>query len=96
MLEDRKLDIQIDVTDAMEKCNTVIINDNMFLRPTNKTKTWRVIGYVGRSDYDGPSDDNLDFKLELDASITKDEVLEILETRYKKYRTGVFKLYIEE
>ena len=95
MLEDRKLDIQIDVTDAMKNCNTVVINDNMFLRPTN-TKTWRIIGYVGRSDYDGPSDDNLDFKLELDASVTKDEVLEILETRYKKYRTRVFKLYTED
>lgn len=60
---------------------------------TTKLKVWRVTGYVGWSDYDGPSDDNLDVKLILDASITKDEVYAILNERFKKYRNTVFKLY---
>lgn len=95
-IADAAIELEIDVTDAMKNTDKLIINGNEFIRKSDNTRTWHVVGYAGRSDYDGPDDDNLDFTLTLDKSISKDEVYTILSDRYKKYRNTVFKLYLIE
>ena len=54
------------------------------------TRTWRAVGYHGFSDYDGPGDNNFDFTIELDPSVTKSAVIEIVRQRYIKDRVVVF------
>lgn len=54
------------------------------------TNTWKVSGYCGWSDYDGPADNNLNFEIEMDKSVTKDELETLLFNRFgKKYRCVV-------
>lgn len=51
------------------------------------TKEWHITGYAGFSDYDGPDDNNLDFTMVMDDSVTKDEIEALLVQRYSKHRT---------
>ena len=52
-----------------------------------KIKVWNVTGYKGRDNYDGPSDDNTDFHVAMDARFTKDDVVDIFLNRFgKKHR----------
>ena len=58
------------------------------MRVSIKVNIWRVSGYRGRYDYDGPEDDNFCFVTALDARLTKDDVLELFFNRWShKYRT---------
>ena len=50
------------------------------------TKTWIISGYKGFDDCDGKSDYNIGFELEMDSSVTKEEIESLLVSRYKRYR----------
>ena len=43
-----------------------------------RTNTWRITGYRGSSDYDGPADNNTDFELIMDRRFTQRDVEEIM------------------
>jgi hypothetical protein len=59
------------------------------LKDKSSTKTWTIEGYIGFNDYDGPSDNNLSFIMEMDKSVSKEEIEYLLFSRYKRYRTIV-------
>ena len=49
---------------------------------------WRISGYKGFDNYDGPSDDNMHFDVFLDSRFNKEDVEEIFLNRFsKKHRT---------
>jgi len=60
------------------------------------TNKWKVTGYYGFSDYDGPEDDNINLIMEMDKSVTKEELEYLLFKRYEKYRCVVLKTKKEE
>ena len=49
-----------------------------------KVKIWQITGYRGRDNYDGPTDDNLNFSTALDSRFKKKDVEEIFTARYSK------------
>lgn len=57
---------------------------------------WRIIGYIGFSDYEGKEDNNLNISMKMDATVTKHELETLLLERYKKYRNIVLNIYKEE
>ena len=47
---------------------------------------WRITGYKGRNDYDGPMDDNIDIEIIFDSRFKKDDVENIMLNYWgKKY-----------
>ena len=55
---------------------------------TARVKMWRITGYKGFDNYDGPSDNNMCFEVLMDARFKKEEVEEIFLNRFsKKHRT---------
>lgn len=49
-----------------------------------KIKVWKVEGYKGFNDYDGPQDNNLNIEVAMDARFKKDEVEEIFVNKFSK------------
>lgn len=45
---------------------------------------WKISGYMGWSDYDGPQDDNVNFIVAMDSRFKKEDVEEIFVNRYSK------------
>ena len=53
---------------------------------------WRITGYKGRNDYDGPMDDNIDIEIIFDSRFKKDDVENIMLAYWgKKYRSVAVK-----
>lgn len=53
-----------------------------------KAKVWKVFGYKGNDDCDGPADYNFSFEVVLDAGFSKEDVQDIFANRFsKKHRT---------
>ena len=53
-----------------------------------KVNIWRIIGYKGRNDYDGPADDNTNINVAFDSRFTKEDVEDIMFNYWgKKYRS---------
>ena len=101
VLKDKSLAVKLDLTGGIENFEKIIINGEVFinqrLESSNSINTWRIIGYRGFSDnYSGPEDDNLDITIKLDKTIAKDEVIAMLNEKFKQYRFRVFKLYLLE
>lgn len=58
-----------------------------------KVNIWKVAGYKGFDDYDGPEDNNFSFEAAFDARLTKEEVENFFFERYakRKYRNVVLR-----
>ncbi len=57
-----------------------------------KANTWRITGYRGQNDYDGPSDDNTDLEIIFDSRFKKEDVEAIMFCYWcKKYRSVAIK-----
>ena len=53
-------------------------------------KVWKITGYIGFSDYDGPEDDNLTTYIVFDERFSKKTVIDFMVCFFsKKYRTVV-------
>lgn len=53
---------------------------------------WRITGYRGRNDYDGPADDNTRLDIIFDSRLSKEDVEAILFNYWgKKYRSVAIK-----
>ena len=52
-----------------------------------KVNMWRITGYVGFDDYDSKADDNKNYTLLLDTSLSEEEVLNLAFGAYKDYRS---------
>ena len=53
---------------------------------------WRITGYKGRNDYDGPADDNTDIEIIFDSHFKKEDVEDIMFSYWgKKYRSVAIK-----
>lgn len=53
-------------------------------------KVWKITGYIGFSDYDGPEDDNLTTYIVFDERFSKKTVIDFMVYFFsKKYRTVV-------
>ena len=53
---------------------------------------WRIMGYKGRNDYDGPQDDNIDITIAMDSRFKKEDVEDIMLNYWsKKYRSVALK-----
>lgn len=58
--------------------------------------TWIIKGYKGFDDCDGVCDYNLDYELDVDDKINKEEIEQMLFNKYKKYRTVVLNITKKE
>lgn len=54
-----------------------------------KANVWRITGYKGRNDYDGPEDDNTKIDLIMDSRFTKENVEEIMAQYWSKFYRSV-------
>lgn len=55
-----------------------------------KAKTWKITGYKGWDNWDGPEDNNMNFTVVMDARFKKEDVEEIFANRFsKKHRVVV-------
>lgn len=53
-----------------------------------KVNVWRITGYKGRNDYDGPMDDNTNIEIAFDARFKKEDIETIMFNYWgKKYRS---------
>ena len=53
-----------------------------------KVNIWRIIGYKGHNDYDGPMDDNTNLEIAFDSRFKKEDIEEIMFNYWgKKYRS---------
>ena len=60
-----------------------------------EANVWRITGYKGTSDYDGPDDDNIDLEIIFDSRFKKADVETIMLNYWsKKYRSVVIKAEI--
>ena len=58
-----------------------------------KANIWRITGYKGRNDYDGPADDNTELDLIMDSRFKKEDVEDILFYYWGKlYRSVAIKV----
>ena len=56
---------------------------------------WRITGYKGRNDYDGPQDDNIDITIAMDSRFKREDVEDIMFSYWgKKYRSVAIKAEI--
>ena len=49
-----------------------------------KANTWRITGYRGRNDYDGPADDNTNIEILFDSRLKKEDVEENFKQLFMK------------
>lgn len=57
-----------------------------------KANTWRITGYRGKNDYDGPADDNTKLDLIMDSRFKKEDVEELMAYYWSKiYRSVAIK-----
>ena len=57
-----------------------------------KANIWRITGYKGRNDYDGPADDNTDLEIIFDSRFKKEDVETIMFNYWgSKYRSVAIK-----
>ena len=70
--------------------------DRYFKKEEINVNKWRVRGYSGFDDFDGFEDCNINYVLYIDKKIKKNEVEKMLFERYKKNRTTVLDINIEE
>lgn len=57
-----------------------------------KANTWRITGYRGRNDYDGPEDDNTKIDVIFDSRFDKEEVEKLMAYYWSKlYRSVAIK-----
>ena len=62
-----------------------------------KANVWRITGYKGRNDYDGPEDDNIKLDLIMDSRFTKENIEEIMAQYWSKfYRSVAIKAELPE
>ena len=62
-----------------------------------KANTWRITGYKGRNDYDGPADDNTDLEIIFDSRFKKEDIETIMFNYWgKKYRSVAIKAELLE
>lgn len=62
-----------------------------------KANTWRITGYRGRNDYDGPMDDNTSIEVIFDSRFNKEDVETIMFNYWnKKYRSVAIKAELIE
>lgn len=54
-----------------------------------KANFWKITGYKGRNDYDGPEDDNIDLNLIMDDRFTKEQIEEIMSQYWSKFYRSV-------
>ena len=54
-----------------------------------KANTWRITGYRGRDDYDGPADDNTELDLIMDSRFKKEDVENIMSYYWNKFYRSV-------
>lgn len=84
---DNKRCIDLRLQDAANAINDYIKCN----RPkTIKAKLWKITGYKGRDDWDGPQDNNMRFTVVMDARFSKEDVQDIFLNRFsKKHRSVV-------
>jgi hypothetical protein len=78
------------VNEYIASCGTP--NDTQNTAPPKKkpmkAKVWKVFGYKGNDDCDGPADYNFHFEVLMDARFSKEDVQDIFANRFsKKYRS---------
>ena len=57
---------------------------------TLKAKIWKVTGYKGWDNWDGPEDNNVSFTVVMDARFSKEDIQDIFLNRFsKKHRSVV-------
>lgn len=57
-----------------------------------KANVWKITGYHGRNDYDGPADDNVELELIMDSRFKKEDVEELMSYYWSKlYRSVAIK-----
>jgi len=57
-----------------------------------KANVWRITGYRGKNDYDGPADDNTKLDIIFDSRLKKEDVEDILFYYWgRKYRSVAIK-----
>jgi hypothetical protein len=62
-----------------------------------KANVWRITGYRGRNDYDGPMDDNTDIEIIFDSRFKKEDVENIMFAYWgRKYRSVAIKAELVE
>lgn len=62
-----------------------------------KANVWRIIGYKGRNDYDGPMDDNTNLEIAFDSRFKKEDVEDIMFNYWgKKYRSVAIRAELVE
>lgn len=62
-----------------------------------KANVWRITGYKGRNDYDGPADDNTNIEVVFDSRFKKEDVEDILFYYWgRKYRSVAIKAELLE
>ena len=61
-----------------------------------KIVIWHITGYKGFDDYDGPSDNNINVHIAMDAKFSKKHVEKMLLKLYEKYRTVVLSVEKEK
>ena len=62
-----------------------------------KANVWRITGYKGRNDYDGPADDNTKLDIIFDGRLKKEDVEDILFYYWsRKYRSVAIKAELLE
>ena len=60
-----------------------------------EANVWRITGYKGRNDYDGPADDNIDLEIIFDSRFKKEDVETIMLNYWsKQYRSVAIKAEI--
>lgn len=62
-----------------------------------KLNIWRITGYKGRNDYDGPIDNNIDIEIAVDSRFKQEDVENIMLDYWgKKYRSVAIKAELVE
>ena len=60
-----------------------------------KANIWKITGYKGYNDYDGPLDNNIEIEIVMDTYFSKNDVEDIMVNYYSKfYRIVVIKAYL--
>jgi len=47
---------------------------------------WKIEGYAGWSDYDGPQDNNINREIEVDSFLTKEDIEYAFRNHYSRHR----------
>jgi hypothetical protein len=62
------------------------------IKSKSTANTWRITGYKGRNDYDGPADDNTNIEFIFDSRFKKEDVEDIMFYYWGKlYRSVAIK-----